>query len=481
MKFLTTYYFLYSFILLAAIVAANIFFDFNGLFGQDSYEYVKLQRGITEHIFSGKEIPYSVFPIGYGLTGFLAALVLQNDILAMQLISLVTLFCSAIYLRKILETIYKTNFQFDLFLVLFFLLSPYVMRFGLLVMSDMLCIAVYLFFLYHFLQFKHSKGLRSFLFAIIAGACCVYIRYASVVALLIPIIFLIFECIKLKKHQYLIYALLIFILISLPEIFLRQRFLFWNFGETNTGFAYFYVPQQWSVANFFKKGFYNMDGWQHYSYPNLLFVFQNFVHPAFIFAGVLFLFFSRKATFQLSDNKILFVIIVLYALFAAGYAYQSSRYLLFTFPLILILLYPAFARLYQLCNIPKWLKTLGIAACAGIQVFLLLYSSQTIYNANQVEKNIADTIKKEYPGRNIYTFSIDGALNTYKVSYTFFDIYRNRFDTIQPNSLFLYNDAAFTAQFEGLNPVKNLEFIQSNYQLEELENFDGGWKLFAIK
>jgi hypothetical protein len=302
-----------------------------------------------------------------------------------------------------------------------------------------------------------------------------------VVALIIPVLLLVYECFKIKKYQYLLYASIIFMITSMPEIFLRQRFLFWNFGETNKGFAYFYVPQQWSVANFFKKDFYNIDGWQHYSYPNILFVFQNFIHPAFAFIGVIFLIFSKKTTFQMREIKIMLAIILMYALFAAGYAYQSNRYLLFTFPLILILFYPAFMRLYNLCNIPQWMKTTGIIFCAFIQIILLLYSSQTIYYLNKAEKEIAETINEKYPHKNIYTFSIDGALNTYDVSYHFYDIYRNEFDSIQPNSLFLYNDAEFTAQFQGLNPVKNYEFIKNNYQLQELENFEGGWKLYEIK
>jgi hypothetical protein len=355
------------------------------------------------------------------------------------------------------------------------------MRFSLLVMSDMLCIAVYLIFLFHFLQFRRSNTLRSFLLACIAGACCVYIRYASAVALLLPVLLLVVQCIKIKRIYYLLFALVIVTIISLPEIILRQRFLFWDFGESNAGFAYFYVPEQWSFENFFKKDFSNIDGLQHYGYVNILFVFQHFVHPAFIFSGLLLLCFSKRSTFLLPDIQILLSIIVLYALFAAGYAYQSNRYLLFTFPLIIVVYYPAFTRMYSLCKIPAWAKTAAIVLCAGIQVFLFAYSSQTIYNMNKTEKQITETLKEKYPNRNIYTFSIDGALNTYEVPYNFYDIYRNAFDTIQPNSLLLYNDSAFTAQFTGLNPVKNVALIKSNYHLEVLESFDGGWKLYAIK
>ncbi|MBC8047114.1 MAG: hypothetical protein H7Y00_09990, partial [Fimbriimonadaceae bacterium] len=467
-------------ILVVAFLVIRLIFDFNGLFGQDGYEYVKIERGIKNYFSNDMVIPYSVFPIGYGLAGFLFSLLIPADIFAMQIISLLSLFIACIYLRKLITSIHNTEFKVDLFVILFFILSPYVLRFGILVMSDMLCIATYLIFVYHTFKFLTSFHLKNLILLSIAGACCIYIRYASVVVLIIPACIILYHILKSKKFILLFVPIFIFLLISIPEYFLRDRFIFWNIGETKTGFAYFYVPEQWSFSNFFKRDFSNLDGLQHYNIPNIIFAFQNFIHPAFIFIGILFIFFLRKSDLQKKEIQICLTIIILYALFAAGYPYQSNRYLLFTFPLILILFYPAFSRLYQLCTIPQWMKILGITLSAALQVFLFVYSFQTIYHANKNEKAIAEELKN-YPGKNIYTFSIDGALNTYEIDYIFYDMYGILFDTIKPNSLLLFNEDAFAVQFAELNPMKNYHYMKSSYELEVLKEFSDGWKLYSIK
>lgn len=467
--------------LLILFAAVRLIFQFNGLFGQDSYEYVKLERGLTDYFMHGAVIPYSVFPIGYALISSVFSFLFSDDVLMMQLISLLSLFVACIYMRKLLVSVFNTEKQVSLFLFLFFLLSPYVLRFGLLVMSDMLCIAVYLIFLFHVFEFmKHGKT-HTLLVLSIAASCCVFIRYASVVALLIPCIFVLVQIIKQKKFVQLLIPVFVFFIISIPEYFLRNRFIFWDLGETQNSFAYFYVPQQWNISNIFKNEFHNLDGLQHYTLPNIVFAFQNLVHPAFIFIGIILLFFIRKTDFQKKELRISLSIFIFYALFAACYPYQSNRYLLFTFPLVLMFYYPAFTRLYTSCKIPQNMKYAAIVLCAGIQLFLFVYSSKTIYQLNKTEKEISETIRENYTGKNIYTFSIDGALNTYHVDYHFFDIYRNTFNSIERNSLLLFNEDAFAVQFAELNPTQNYNFIKSNYELQLVEEFNDGWKLYEIK
>lgn len=478
-QFLKTYsvFFIALLILFAAV---RIFFQFNGLFGQDSYEYVKLERGITGHFLHGEFIPYSVFPIGYALISSVFSFLFSDDVLMMQLISLFSLFVACIYMHKLLVSVFNTEKQVSLFLFLFFLLSPYVLRFGMLVMSDMLCIAVYFIFLFHVFEFLKYGKIQTLIVLSIAASCCVFIRYASVVALLIPCIFVFIQIIKQKKFVQLLIPVIIFLLISLPEYFLRNRFIFWDISESQSGFAYFYVPQQWNISNIFKNEFHNLDGLQQYKLPNIVFVFQNLVHPAFIFIGIILLFFIRKSDFQKKEMRISLSIFIFYALFAACYPYQSNRYLLFTFPLVLLFYYPSFTRLYAFYKIPQYIQYAAIVLCVGIQIFLFVYSSQTIYQLNKTEKDISETIRENYAGKNIYTFSIDGALNTYHVDYHFYDMYRNTFNSIQPNSLLLFNEDAFAVQFAELNPMLNYNFIKSNYDLQLVEEFNDGWKMYEI-
>lgn len=457
-------------------------FQFNGLFGQDSYEYVKIEKGLQQKVADNSTIPYSVFPIGYALAGAVISPLFGNNIFPLQFISMISLCICCIYLRKIFRLIYDTDILSELFLLLFFVLSPYVLRFSLLVMSDMFCISIFLMFLYHTFLFRRSPSLKQLILLSIAGAACIFIRYASIVALVIPVIIIVADIVRIKKYILLFIPVLILILIALPDLLLRNRLFLWDLSGGKADLAYFYVPEQWKLSNMFRHEFSNLDGVQHYSYPNILFALQNFLHPAFIFTGLIFIIASKPGrNGYKKEVVILAAIILLYALFAAGYPYQSNRYLLFTFPLILILYYPVFVRLYQWCKIPKWAKTAGILCCAALQLFLFTYSSRTIYAMNKNEKDIAETIRDVFPGKNIYTFSIDGALNTYGTDYMFYDIYTFQYDSVQPNSLLLFNYNLFAEQFAALNPMKNYTMIKNNYKLDTVRQFSNGWTLYAIE
>ena len=467
--------------MLFILILIALLSQFNGLFGQDSYEYMKLERAITHHFISGETITNSVFPIGYALIGSIVQYIFQDDIFAMQCISMVSLCIAFFYFKKLLYLLYGAKEEVNYFAIIFFLLSPYMLRFGLLVMSDMLCIMLYLIFLYYTFLYLKTYRTNELAIAAIVATCCIFVRYASVVAVSIPVCYVLYHLIKQKHFFKIFLCVFLFLLFSLPELILRHRFIFWNFDSEYAGFAYFYVPMQWSFENFFKHEFMNLDGHQIYVLPNLLFVFENIVHPAFIFCGVFFLFFLKKSDLLKKESILILSVILLYALFAAGYPYQSRRYLLFTFPLVLLIFYPAFLQAMAWCKLERTLKNTILICCLLLQCFLFIISSKTIYSMNKTEKEIAGEIQKTAAGKNIYTFSIDGALNTYQVDYVFFDIYRNIFQEIEPNSMLLFNEPAFNEQFSDLNPVKNFRFIQSQYQLKERATFKNGWKLYDIE
>ena len=449
---------------------------FNGLFGQDSFEYLKILRG-----YSDDKIPYSVFPGFYPTMGFLFTLVIANDIFSLQIISVLSLLFAIVYLHKILNFLYPQESKKVLYIFLIFVVSPYVLRFSLIAMSDMLNIFLCLGFIYHSFQFRKNIELKDLIILSVFGAMAIYTRYASAIIIAIPAFIIIQTIIKVKKYTLLLVPVIILSIVSIPELIIRQRFLFWDTKNGAADLAYFYVPQQWSFINYFKKDFYNIDGWQHYSYSNILFVFQNCIHPAFIFTGLLMLPFLKKIDFIKKEILLLLAIILLYALFSAGYPYQSNRYLLLTFPLILIIFYPAWLRLIEKLLLKKALSYY-IFLVISIQLFLFFYSSKLIYELNRNEKIIADRINSLPPECSIYTFSIEGALKTYNGDEReLVDIYSKQISSVKkPCSYLLFNYAVFSKQFEGLNPMINFNFIQNNYKVNEVEQFDEGWTLYKI-
>jgi len=454
---------------------------FNGLYGQDAYEYLKLVRSYADYASSG-EISYSVFPGFYPLTGFLLTQLIHNDIFSLQCISVIAILLAFIYLYQLIRLLYPENKNSAVYLFLFFFLSPYILRFSVISMSDMLNLFLCIACFYHVLIFKQQGVFKQLVFASAYGVCAVYTRYASAVFLFIPAILLLWKIVQMRKWGYLLAPLILLVIIALPEYFLRQRFLFWDFSGSSTEFVYATLPQEWSIGNFFKKDFYNADGWQHYDYPNLLFVFQNWLHPAFIFCGIVFFMRSAKKLFQDKTSRIISGIIILYALFCAGTPYQNNRYLLLTFPLILLLFFPAFSRLSELLANRRYLKIFSVAGIIIIQVSLFLYSSRTIYTMNKNEKTIAGSVRQLPYECVIYQFSLDGALHAYDDDHVLFDIYAKKIDTVTaPCAYLLFNPDVFPTQFENLNPMINWNKLNENYQLEETTSYAGGWRLYAIR
>jgi succinate dehydrogenase hydrophobic anchor subunit len=307
-----------------------------------------------------------------------------------------------------------------------------------------------------------------------------YTRYASGIILVIIASMLFVYLIRSKQVKYLFIPVIIFAAVTLPDFFIRGRFIIWDVSDQQLHLSYFYVPKQWGILNYFKKDFSNLDGAQHYDYPNLLFAMQNWLHPAFIFCGIFFMLNLRKQDFNLNEIQWLLLATVAYLLFVAGYPYQSNRYLLLTFPFIIVMFYPAFLKIRQKYFHREALSKSIIAVLIFAQVFLFGYSIQIIYATNRNEKLIAQSVKN-YPGKPIYTFSIDGALRTYGVQNTIIEIYSSRIDSVMPNSLLLFNYEHFYIQFEKLNPMINWERITDSNYLEQIEEFSNGWRLYAIK
>src|SRR5882757_7658565 len=82
------------------LILVAIIFQFNGLYGQDAHEYLRLSRALNDYFKNGIALAHSYFPIFYPLTGLLFSKFMLNDIVAMQLVSMLSLVTSFLYLKK---------------------------------------------------------------------------------------------------------------------------------------------------------------------------------------------------------------------------------------------------------------------------------------------------------------------------------------------------------------------------------------------
>ena len=291
-------------------------FQFNGLYGQDGHEYLHLANSIQEY-FKGHFSQRSSFPLAYPFFGWLLSRTGIDAALSLQLISTISFLISVIYLKRLLRHFYAEEKSATLFIALFFILSPYVIRFSILVMSDMMAMSSLLVCFFHTIRYSEKWKTSDLIVVACSAMLALQTRYATAFPVIILNFYLFFSFIKRKKLPsafHLILVLFLNIGISVGAYILQSEVFGWKYENGSFRFAYSIKNINWSVAHFFQDHFENADGTQQYSYWNIFQVWNNVFHPAFLFCGIVLLLFIRKADFAKSQNRLVASTIIVYAL-----------------------------------------------------------------------------------------------------------------------------------------------------------------------
>ena len=481
----TTTFLKYSelFIFLGLIIFLSLsvsIIGFNGLYGQDGHDYLHFSRSIKNFINSGIPISHYLHPFAFPFLGYLLTFICFNDIFAMQLVSILSLAFLFIYLRRLIILTHNSQKHLNIYLISFLIFSPYVLRFGILIMSDMLCTVLCTAAFYHSIKYSKTKIPQDLILTIIFSTIAFQTRYAAWVILLFPAYLLIKTILINKKYIYLLFSLLMIGIFFLPEYLLRHRLLIFDLDNPDPEQSYHLNTSAWSVLNFFKRDFINSDGESHYLLPNILCSFINLIHPAYLFCGIIFLFFFRKQDISSKpETKLTFASIIIYLLFLSGLTYQISRYPLLTFPFVLLLFYPAFLRIMEKYFTSSGKRMILFSFVVILQLSFFIYSIRIIYQLNQTELKVANVLQK-YKGKTIYTCSIDIALQTY-IPNKLINLYYNNISTPEANSLLLYNQKEFTDHWGTYHPDKTYQQLSKENNLVKIESLPNDWELYEIK
>ncbi len=448
-----------------------LFFGFDGLYGQDSYEYLRYSKSL--HLFFRIDRNPDTFfwPLYYPLLGALISFIISNTALSLQLISVMSVGISAVYLNKILELIYSRKNYSILYVTLFFFMSPMVFKTGVLVMSDMLATCFVIGTGYYSIKYIKDQKLVSIYLATIFGVSAVMTRYASVVIIFPFGIYILYYLFKRRNHIVHLFTILILILILLfPHIYFKNH----NFSE----FLNHKWLQEWSFLNFFKRSFTTVDGYAVYSLPNILYAFSNVFHPKYLILGLLFLigFFKKKTFFKLQNIFIFSVL--LYALFLAGIPFQNSRFLMLSFPFILVILFPVFDIFINKIHSRK--KVLIILSIVLLQMVIGIEGLKSVLERNYFERKIV-TLIKNYQNNTLYSFDLDIALKGRGLKFDYQNLWVEEYVYFREDALLLFHPTKFQKQWKDKNPIKNWDNLQQKYNLELLEKLPEGWELYKIK
>ena len=443
---------------------------FNGLYGQDSHEYYRYSRSIVDFFKTGHSPGDYFWPVYYPLLGATAGLIIDN-LISLQLISVLSLSGCIYFLYKTINQTFKENNYISIYLLIVFLLSPYVFRNSFIVMSDMLSVLCITSSFYFFINYiNNGKSIQIFFFSILA-VMAVLTRYAAFVVLFIPALLVLFEIIRKRKYSHLIIAIIIALIIIIPHILIRK--------SNPTEFLEHVWLQRWSILNFFKKDFLTPDGTEHFRLPNILTAFSNFYYPQYVLFSFILIPFIQKRLFKNRIWLISLGMILVYALFLAGIPYQNQRFFLLSTPLVAVVLYPPFERILELLNDKKSLKYSILGFLIILQLFLSVYFFRSAYQRNILEKDVAAFVKSE-PYKKIYTFDIDVSFMSYGLNNKIINMWKEKINEFDKSSIVIFNEEKFKVQWVNMNPMLNWQKLKSDCTLTEIKNFGAGWKAYEI-
>ncbi|MCG2610858.1 glycosyltransferase family 39 protein [Flavobacterium sp. SM15] len=449
-------------------IVAYFGFSFDGLYGQDAYEYLRYTAALRTFLESRTPPGDYFWGVYYPILGSLLSFVLPSSTLSLQLISVGSLLLSGLYLKKIIQRVYKQK-NGTVVPLLFFILSPIVLVHSILVMSDMLACCLTILAVYHLLYFIEKVDSKRFLFGSIFVALAVLTRYASIVVLFPFCVMAFYQLLLHRKFKTLIISILIVGLASLPHLAIRS--------QNSLQFLSHQWLQSWSFTNLFQSHFITIDGEIQYPVINMIYSLFPFFHPVFLVFGLfLFGYFIKKRTFWLSNYQKLFLVsIVMYGLFLGGIPFQNKRFLLLCFPLVIVFLFPL---IKQLMTQFKNKKTV-VGCIIIIQISIGFYYAKPFYQRNKLEQTIAKELKP-FQGNTLYAFDIDIALKGRKLDFNYKSLWKEKLQQFDKNALLLVNEKQLQKQWQGKNPLHNWETLQKQYKLEKINAFEGDFNLYRI-
>ena len=444
---------------------------FDGLYGQDSYEYLRYTNVIQNYITNGIHPGPFFWPVLYPTLGSLLGFLFGSTVFSLQIISCLSFSTACIYIYKTIKLLYpKSKFQFS-YVLIFGTLCPFLLKMSVIIMSDVLALSFISISFYYFFKSYYKKTSLAPIF--IFATCALMTRYASLFITFPIIIYSLYLIIKEKKYIQFSIGFLISLIALVPFLIFQWGSLFK--ASTNSFLT------AWSISHFFKSSFTTSDGTTSYKFPNLIYALYIFFHPGFIFIGSLLSFLTLKKRNNLFSfhQKVLLSSSVIYILFLAGIPFQNPRILGLVFPLVLITLFPAFTKLTEFKRFKKHFKLIGIIFII-LQLTLFTLTFKLIFARTVTEKELVKMIQP-YEGNTLYSFDVDLAMKGRGLDFKFKNMYLTLYKNLQKNDLILFDSERYNSQWKGKNPMLNWEFIKDNYELKIIESHPKGWKLYQIQ
>jgi hypothetical protein len=444
---------------------------FDGVYGQDPYEYLRYAQALRHFFLTGIPPGDYFWPVGYPLAGALLSLIIPNTALSLQLISALSLGLIYFYSLKIVSLIYPSTHKTHLvFSGVFMVVSPYMLRFGLSVMSEVFTLGTLVAGTYFILAFVKKQGIHTLWIGVFLFSVSVMSRYAAAILILPMGIYGLIAFFRQQQKWYFFLVAGVAALIPLvPHLLIR--------ADNPGGFIFQDLLTLWSPQHFFQRNFSTPDGITHYSLPNLGYSLAGLFFPRYFALGIVIVLLGFRKLIFPGPSRVIGLGVLLYLIFLAGIPFQNNRFLLLAFPFFIILLYPAIQYCFGLVE-KRMQWGLFVLVVMG-QILLFTVSFKKVWSRAQLEREIYAYLS-QHPSA-IYTLDMDISLKGRGYTAPLHNMLENYYDKVDTNALVLFNPAIFTQQWKGKNPVLNWEHFNKDHHLTEIKTFKQGWKAYVFK
>lgn len=444
-------------------------FNFEGLYGQDSFEYYRYAKEIKSCIFSLEKPKPFFWPVLYPLLGAFIDIIFNNMTFSLQLISCLSMFFTIVYFIKTIDLLYP-SIKKSLLAFIIIASIPFFIKFSILIMSDALTCLFVSVSIFHFIKYTTTKKTSFIFMAYMLSLFAIQTRYVSIVIFLPFYANSLYEILKKEeKMKSMLFILFAIVIGLLPHILLK-----WD--DFNHTYNHSHIIN-WSLQNLFLRDFFTIDGLMNYRLPNILYyIIINFGPGYLLLISIISMIGLKKIELRKPQFLILFSII-LYIIFLAGVPFQNSRFEILVMTLLLLLLFPALNYAFEKNNkVAIWISVIGSFLSIGI----FFHYFNPILKRSILEKNVSAYFISNYPQKTIYAFDIDVAMLGYGVRSPIINIWKDKITTYQLGSLIIFNEAALGKQWENKNPMINWNYLKNNYSLTKLQTFEQGWEVYEI-
>ena len=440
---------------------------FDGLNGQDAYDYLRLSKAWSAWPGGGPRPVLSEHPHGYPLVGALLGPVLGGEAIALRLVCVVAFIALLGMVHALVKGFVPGRWS-TVYVLLACGLSPFLLRASLVVMSDVPALASLFGSFLMTVRWHRGGRVGHLLLAVALSLLSLAFRLAALPMLAVLGCWWAYGLWKVlpPRARYL-WITAITVVAAVAAILLWE-----HIGREG-------LLSDWSFMNLFRRELRSDDGLLTYTLPNVLRALLVLVHPGFLTMAVVLLPFVQRQDLKDPVIGMAVLLALVYLVFVAGMPYQNDRVYLFAQPFLAVAYAPAFQRVIARSSGPIARLRRTWPLLVVVQAALFVRAMVPFVQQARMEHEVADELRRLGAGQ-VYTHGMGAALDELLPDANVIELWYGEIGAFTPEAYLVVRPRDLERQWGGLPPAVNWERAREQ-GLDVLAEREDGWCIARVR